>query len=301
MTETNAFVLNLDSDTVRMQHFWDMNQNATIKIQRFSAFGWQPSPKKALQWRRLSNQQQQQDDEIITPQQQALLDEQAKWAKQYPWLTSRRARNGEKGCSLSHIRLLHDFVLKYQNYTTTTNDTNASPSSGTNNKSQDDWYRFVFEDDAKLMEPLLSQGSVTAPADADVVFLSRGVTRAVKVPYYHRQDVEKKNLLALTTTSSSSYHYRDYAVRVISGFGTQGYIITLRGAKKFLHCLSTYSQPVDIVLLGSCSSLLRIYLPALTTTSTTTSTTSPSTSSWLSLYKPQVMHDNRHSTITSHS
>jgi GR25 family glycosyltransferase involved in LPS biosynthesis len=300
MSAKNAFVFNLDSDTERMQQFWDMNQNATIQIQRFSASAWQPPFLKnslLASWRRMRRSQQQQDqgEAVISPLQQTHLDQQAKWAQQYPWLASTRARNREKGCSLSHIRLLQDFVLEYQNYTISSSANDESDDDG----DDDSWYRFVFEDDGKLMEPLLSQGSVTAPVDADVVFLSQGVVRAVKVPYQQHQQDEN---LALTSSSSSLYHqhhYGDYAVRVITGWGTQGYVITLRGAIKVLHCLSTYSQPVDIVLLKSCSASLRIYLPNESTpSSAATSTTS---SSWWSLYRPQVMHGYRPSTITSHS
>jgi GR25 family glycosyltransferase involved in LPS biosynthesis len=339
----NAFVLNLDSDTERMQRFWNMNHhhhhqnNATTatmqQIQRYSAFTWQQQPpllkkkkKTALfPWRRRTrssqqqHQQQQQPHKVISAQpQQELWDEQEEWSKKYPWLASTRAKNGEKGCSLSHIRLLEDFVLEYQNYTNSRSKSNSNSSvndtsyDDDGDSDEEDWYRFVFEDDAQIMEPLLSQGYVSAPADADVIFLFNGVTRAVRVPYdshRRRPDVDEAILASTLPSSSSSSSLSnsvdddDYAVRVITGFGTQGYVITVRGAIKFLHCLSIYSEPVDIVLLRSCSASLRIYLPnesimpsssaSMSSLLLLSSSSSPSSSSsWLSWYKPQVVHDN---------
>lgn len=201
MTPTNAFVINMDSDIERMETFQSMNNNSTM-IQRFSATAWRPdkdATKISLQ-----------------PEQKAILRKQESWEHKYPFVrySARRGHYGDAGCSLSHIRLLQHFLLS------------------------DEPYMFVFEDDARILEALLSKHTVQAPADADVVFLISSATKTVNLPY--RNDPTQ------------------YATRVIQGYGAFGYVVTKEGAQKLLSHLERYKVPIDVALTGSTA--LRIYM-----------------------------------------
>jgi GR25 family glycosyltransferase involved in LPS biosynthesis len=240
ITTDNAFVIHLEQDTDRWQRFLEVNtKSPAIQLfQTFPAFEWTPNNV-------VGNDEKETDHHHH--HQQVLLEER------YPSLHQNVQEQlfGDAGCSASHLLLLERFLASEE---TSTND-----------------YIYVLEDDAKLLEPLATQALVTAPADADVVFLMPSSTKRVKVPYYYSDSDE----------SSSTQHSKDaFAVRVIGGWGAYGYVITRQGAKKLLKYMDVnIHDPFDVAMTRAYS--WKIY---------------HSTNKW-----PQVQHVRHGSTRRNHN
>lgn len=101
-------------------------------------------------------------------------------------------------------------------------------------ESKHEDYYIIFEDDVLVRDPLKSSGLIQAPSDAHVVFLVNYATKLTRVP--------KKE------------------VRVIQGYGAQGYVVTKAGATRILQYLSHNFAPFDCAMAGDAKGL-RVYLP----------------------------------------
>mmetsp|Transcript_5436 Transcript_5436/g.7986 ORF Transcript_5436/g.7986 Transcript_5436/m.7986 type:complete len:317 (-) Transcript_5436:145-1095(-) len=100
-------------------------------------------------------------------------------------------------------------------------------------QSQHEDYYIIFEDDIVVKEPLLSSRQLQAAGDAHVVFLVNYATK-------------------LTTIQKD--------IRVLQGYGAQGYVVTKVGATLILKYLSRTNGPFDCVMAGDATGL-RVYLP----------------------------------------
>lgn len=144
------------------------------------------------------------------------------WQDHYPFLkrSVQKGDYGDAGCSFSHLVLWQEKLL----------DTNQE-------------YLFVFEDDAKLLEPLQrvhgsSHPTIQGPDTADIIFLAAPALKRVNVFW---KDASEP------------------AVRVVGGYGTWGYIITRAGALKMTESLRSSHDPLDLSLFAS--SAIKVYLP----------------------------------------
>lgn len=92
MTQSTAFVINLDRSSQRMKQFWWVNSAGGVApmIQRFPAHEWTTSIN---------------DTETIRIQEY--------WQQQYPFLkiSARKGNYGDAGCSLSHLLLWKETLL----------------------------------------------------------------------------------------------------------------------------------------------------------------------------------------------
>ncbi|KAL3938712.1 MAG: hypothetical protein SGARI_001634, partial [Bacillariaceae sp.] len=225
MTNGTAFVINLAKDKARMQSFQKKNQKAMSVIQRFPAHQW---------WTKTRAEAEESSGAAAMESWKV----QQEWEPRYPFLkiATQTGKYGDAACALSHLLLWKEKLLDNKQTNTNTNDQDDSD------------YLFVFEDDAQLLEPLLSGHSIVAPDLADIVFLASPALKRVDVPWkapiYDPTLVEK---LGPVTT------------HVVGGYGAWGYIITRRGVQKMLEFMRRSVEPTDISLFLPAD--VRVFLP----------------------------------------
>ena len=276
MTNQTAFVINLERDKRRMEQFWSRNHASRSVIERFPAHQWvvaaattadedgtttiaaQGNPLQGSRSSMMTNNEERRRLQI-----------QHQWEPNYPFLSLsiRNQQYGDAACSLSHLLLWKEKLL--------------------NNNGDDIDYIFVFEDDAKLLEPLSTHHHIQAPGEADVVFLALPAIKRVDVPWGRgdqRSNLRPSQTETTTTTTTinttpgdnggTPEHSSSSATRVIGGYGAWGYIITRRGAEQMIEYMKQSREPTDISLFLPTS--VHVYLPI--------------SGQW-----PAVWHDGRHS------
>lgn len=240
----NAFVINLNTDTARMQHFQAMNNPVMNEIRRFPAHQWTTRTKIH---NNNNNKNGKKDNDMkgntgdTEEDEEHRMNVQKLWASKYPFLghSMKHEKYGDAACSLSHILLWKEQLLD-------------APTS--DNKD----YIFVFEDDAQILEPLLLKRTIQAPDIADVIFLMESATKRVAVPW----DRSSEGMIAVEDASSTvllSTMMNANATRVLGGYGAWGYIITREGAQKMISYLEHSMTHVDLSFTAAPN--VRVYLP----------------------------------------
>lgn len=221
MTPERAFFLNMDRSEQRKHDFFRMNQEDDGGATMVQRFS-------AHEW----IGEEDNDSSSSSRNEKRRLQEY--WEDRYPFLkmSSQNRNYGDAGCSLAHLLLWQEKLI--------------------DDPHQD--YLFVFEDDVRLLRPLRQNSRrksstrddekntypiIQAPDVADIVFLIDYALKRVDVPWESSTD--------------------EHAVRVIGGFGAQGYIITRAGALKMIDWLQTSRKPLDLSFFAASS--MKVYLP----------------------------------------
>ena len=234
MSYNSTFVLNLESDKERWEFFQRVNQKRMKDIKRIPSTRIHPEISAQIQTKG-------REQNVITNQDDAELKTQQIYFSKYPALRylAKHEGMGTAACALSHLRLLQDLL-----------DLDASD------------YMFVFEDDIQILDPLLDDGVVMAPNNADIVLLSACSLGQVSVPWQKKRGMIRR---AATTakdniTVSANTNHDNNAIRVISGYSAWGYIITKRGAKILLdEYKNERKEPFDVYIFKNAN--LKVYLP----------------------------------------
>jgi GR25 family glycosyltransferase involved in LPS biosynthesis len=240
MNHNNSFVIHMEGDKDRWNLFQTKNQhhqthNKSKALQVIQIY------QGAVRWTRTADQRLW--EERIPAIRQSFL----------------AGNSGDAGCAYSHLKLLQQLIDIQDNddndrtaITTTTNtadNKNGPPTEQAQEQEQPQNYYFVFEDDARILEPLASTLSVVAPHDADLIVLTKQATAQVRVPFRDHGGGDP---------------YYSFVTRVTDGYGTFGYVITAAGARKLLHYMSSESvaaaDPIDVAMM-SVKSPLKVYIP----------------------------------------
>ena len=230
MSYNSTFVLNLESDKERWEFFQRVNQKRMNDIQRI------PSTRISAQKQTKGTEQN-----MITNQNDAEMKTQQIYFSKYPALRylAEHEGKGTAACALSHLRLLQDLL-----------DQDVSD------------YMFVFEDDIQILDPLLDDGVVMSPNNADLVLLSACSLGHVSVSWQKKRGMIRRTATAAknNTTVSANTNRGSNAIRVISGYSAWGYIITKRGAKILLdEYKHERKEPFDVYIFKNAN--LKVYLP----------------------------------------